>query len=432
MPSNRVTCNLLPCSGELPLPRFAHGAAFLQKPKSKQQIIVFGGYTNKVESDMYKFSVHKCRWKKVNFADGDGTPCERANHSVVVRYRVNSATLCEEEPLKLVIFGGMNASGRLNDMFEFDLGTKCWSKVEIRGLSVPKPRATHSGVVRYVHATDERLVVFAGWNGYNYVSMLIAAHACHSSLTAQFNDLWEFSFQTHEWTALPNTQPPCPRNTHCAVMRNRHVMVVFGGNLINKRFNDLYEYSFKTFSWTRIEPQGSVVPTERGAARAAMIPGRDKLLVYGGKQDSFHSTKLNDMYVFDFAHKTWIQVLPDPIWQHSNPGYPPRLSSFVLFFSSCNGASCKILCFGGCKNDDSYSNQVWQFTLDSNDAISREQRILSMLTHKKLTDVLISCTSASRHQPGTTSCISSLVVQTIGYSFGGNCKNNFDSMMVES
>ena len=87
---------------------------------------------------------------------------------------------------KIVLFGGIDFVGPLNDTWEWD-GTE-WSQVADIG---PPPRTLHKMVY---NADDNRMVLFGGRN--NTVSM---------------NDTWEWDGT--EWSQVADTGPP-PRTWH--------------------------------------------------------------------------------------------------------------------------------------------------------------------------------------------------------------------------
>ena len=55
------------------------------------------------------------------------------------------AVSCGEGGQRLVIFGGYNAEGFLSDVWEFDLGTREWARVDIAAGPAPPRRAYFRG-----------------------------------------------------------------------------------------------------------------------------------------------------------------------------------------------------------------------------------------------------------------------------------------------
>jgi len=61
----------------------------------------------------------------------------------------------------IYIFGGYNGSSRFNDLCEYNLERKRWNRIDAKG-AIPSRRFGHSGVV---HAASNRLIIFGGWDG---------------------------------------------------------------------------------------------------------------------------------------------------------------------------------------------------------------------------------------------------------------------------
>lgn len=119
----------------------------------------------------------------------------------------------------IYIFGGYNGSSRFNDLCEYNLSAKRWTRIDAGG-SVPSRRFGHSGVV---HAASNRLIVFGGWDGRDTL-----------------NDLYEYNFVTREWRKM-NTRGISPphRYRHTAVISGDNMFVFGGVDKTHSRFNDL-------------------------------------------------------------------------------------------------------------------------------------------------------------------------------------------------
>lgn len=95
---------------------------------------VYGGYiSDKAEylSNILSFNIDQQTWEVVYKGDNsDKDPQGRSNFSMV-EYKGN-----------LLIFGGTNGVKTLNDMWNFNLTSKKWEKLEC--LDTPQPRRGHS------------------------------------------------------------------------------------------------------------------------------------------------------------------------------------------------------------------------------------------------------------------------------------------------
>jgi Kelch motif protein/galactose oxidase-like protein len=121
------------------------------------------------------------------------------------------------DPLRdvMLVFGGSDATGLVNDLWQLTLGaTPTWSAVAAAGTP-PPGRSRHSAIYDPVR---DRMVVFGGYSPGN----------------VQMNDVWALSLSgTPTWSQLaPDGTPPLAREGHEAIYdAGRDRMVVYGGQL---------------------------------------------------------------------------------------------------------------------------------------------------------------------------------------------------------
>ena len=171
---------------------------------------------------------------------------------------------------KFVLFGGFDGARWLNDMFEFDLQTNIWSKVEAKG-TLPSVRSCPAW------AKDDRYVYIHG--GYDGVERKADFFACDLS--------------TYTWTELPcKGVAPSPRYFHsCCIHGNK--LYTYGGYNGSDRLADMLAYDFETNHWSEVDCTNGERPSGRSSLVAQVY--ENSLYIFGGYNGS---TVLNDFYKF--------------------------------------------------------------------------------------------------------------------------------------
>jgi len=286
LPAAAQTWDPLGPSGTFPAPRQYAVAAL---DPGANQMIVFGGTADYSEGyiDVWRLSLSG------NFA---WTPVQPAG--TLPSYGASSAVY-DAANSRLIVFGGLaggpggtillgNQASVLSNTIGVN-GTPTWSQLNPIG-GPPAARDGHSAVY---DATNNRMIVFGGFNG-----------------SAHLNDVWVLSNAnglggTPTWTPLsPAGNPPAARATHNAVYdaaNNR--MIIFGGSTANVLLNDVWVLSNAnglggTPTWTPLSPAG-VPPAARVIATAAFDPITDELILFGGASTA---SALGDVWTLSNAN----------------------------------------------------------------------------------------------------------------------------------
>ncbi|CAM6005868.1 unnamed protein product [Sphagnum balticum] len=174
----------------------------------------------------------------------------------------------------MYIFGGSDGNDSRNDIYEFDLVTANWKKIESKG-NIPTPREGHSACL----IESRYIVIYGGWNG-----------------EKTFDDLYVFDVTTSAWKLIEKRSgaEPIPRESQsCCMIRD--YMYVFGGQginiLVNGRtyenfFNDLYRFKViledGKFSavWEKLEPKGRK-PSKRSSHSSCAYKNRYMYIIGG-------------------------------------------------------------------------------------------------------------------------------------------------------
>ena len=185
-----------------PPARAAQTAVF--DPKHRR-LIVFGGRVTEKNraaedrNDVWVLSLKpEPRWQHVIPLGGAPSP------------RSGCAGVFDPARERMVLFGGQDASGLLNDVWELSLnGRPRWRQLHPAGAP-PSPRHRHTATL---DPASDRMLVFAGWDGW------------------YTNDLWQLDFSELAWSRLRLEGPvPPPRAAHTTVLASdRRGLIVFGG-----------------------------------------------------------------------------------------------------------------------------------------------------------------------------------------------------------
>jgi hypothetical protein len=188
-------------------------------------------------------------------------------------------------------------------------------------LSEEKPGCRENNGV--VIGDASRVYLFGGYNG-----------------TSWLNDLWMFDIDTQRWTCIQESSDPRADDTQSAIgeparmnangVRGRvpsrrfgyvsvvhnHKFVLFGGFDGSRWLNDMYEFDFATKTWTEIIVRGAL-PSVRSCPAWA----KDDTHVYiQGGYDGVE--RKADFFACDLATYTWTEMPclgtpPSPRYFHS-------------------------------------------------------------------------------------------------------------------
>jgi N-acetylneuraminic acid mutarotase len=248
-------------SGDLPPPRTAHTATW---DPTASRLLVFGGYDGSPLNDLWAYQPGSNSWGLV-LPTGMPPPA-RYEHTAVW------------DPItsQLLVFGGYDGTGLLNDLWAYRPGNNSWVLLPPNG-GAPPARWEHAAVW---DPTTSQMLVFGGTtaNGYS-------------------NDLWAYRPGNNSWVPLmPSTMLPPSRWGHTAVWDpNASQMLVFGGgDTSTSRLNDLWAYQPGSTSWVQVMPSGAP-PSGRTDHTAVWQPGASQMLVFGGATASGF---LNDFWAY--------------------------------------------------------------------------------------------------------------------------------------
>lgn len=243
-------------NGDVPSPRRAHSATMVDK-----RLFVFaGGDGPHYFRDLYVFDTVSLRWSKPEVL-GNAVPTAR---------RAHSANYWNGH---IIIFGGGNGVGALNDVWLLDVRDP--SRLEWKELScdgkIPIGRGYHTGNV-----VDDKLIVIGGSDG-------------HMS----FNDIHVLRLDTRTWYQV-KTDEVHNRLGHTSTQVGSYLFV-FGGHDSKGYSNEILTLNLVNLQWEPRRVCGQR-PAGRGYHQAWLKDSR--LFVHGGfdGKDVF-----DDLYLLDLA-----------------------------------------------------------------------------------------------------------------------------------
>ncbi|PWZ30207.1 Acyl-CoA-binding domain-containing protein 4 [Zea mays] len=269
----------LSVSGQLPKPRYKHGAVVIQ-----QKMYVFGGNHNgRYLGDIQVLDFKTLSWSKLE-AKSQAEPSESAGavpfsacagHSVCL----SSYFLCAFMIVK-----------------EFDPQTCTWSTLRTYGRS-PSSRGGQS-----VTLVGDTLVVFGG-----------EGHG-----RSLLNDLHILDLETMTWDEFETTgTPPSPRSEHAAACFAERYLLIFGGGSHSTCFSDLHLLDTQTMEWSRPKQQG-VTPESR-AGHAGVTIGEYWFITGGGNsRKGVSDTLVLNLSTYEWSVLTNLEARAPPVSEVSS------------------------------------------------------------------------------------------------------------------
>ncbi|ESR61052.1 kelch repeat protein [Citrus sinensis] len=263
-----LTWSVADVTGDVPPPRVGVTMAAVG-----HTIYMFGGRdgTHKELNELYSFDTRTNQWTLLS--NGDAGPPHRSYHSTAADDR------------HVYIFGGCGVSGRLNDLWGFDVVDRKWIQYPSAGENC-KGRGGPGLIV-----TQGKIWVVYGFAG------------------VEVDDVHCFDPAHAQWAQVETSgEKPTARSVFSTVGIGKHI-VVYGGEVdpsdlghlgAGKFAGELYSLDTETLVWTRWDdgPGSDHHPGPRGwcAFAGGLRGGKHGLLVYGGNSPS--NDRLDDIYFF--------------------------------------------------------------------------------------------------------------------------------------
>lgn len=207
---------------------------------------------------------------------------------------------------KVVVFGGFDGVGYLNDTWTFDGVT--WTQV----VTSPAPSPRTNAQMAYDSLTHQ-VVLYGGYNGTNYLG-----------------DTWLWDGTTSHWSHVRTAhRPPAVTGPMVFADPNGHVDL-YGG--FDGRFYQLKMFQWTGSDWMPLSPP--MVPYARSSAAVATDAFTHEVVLFGGLAD------VNPVNTWTYNDTTWtLQSRPiQPEWVYGgSAAFDPKLQAVVLFGGGSGG-----------------------------------------------------------------------------------------------
>lgn len=285
---------------------------------------------------------------------------------------------------QLLLFGGRNQQGLLNDSWAFDLDSLSWQELVPAGATRPPARFS---MVAGFDPTHNRLLISTGEgeNGFfNDVWAFDLTHYSWSERTVggnkpnerygaagaisgdgnwlylthgftangRFDDTWAFHLDSDSWVNVsPGGQRPLPRCLHTVAMSGANNLVLFGGCASGFGpcpLND--SWLFSNNSWSEIG--ATTRPEPRQFTSLVATSNEQEFLLFGGEGEG--GSNLNDLWLLNTAQASWQQ------WQPAGATPAGRRGHSALWINGFNGdGPGYMILFGGRGDGQLYFNDLW-------------------------------------------------------------------------
>lgn len=261
-------------------------------------------------------------------SQGDAQQWEKVSTNSPPPARRHATAIFDPVANRMIVFGGATASGNVNDVWSFAVGSSQWTNITPSAGAAPPPRLGHTAIY---DQQSRRMIIWSGQG------------------SGFYNDAWAFDLATLTWQELsPVGTKPNQRYGSAAVYDPvNHSLVITAGFTDAGRFNDTQALRLGSNQWVNVTPAGTK-PVPRCLHTASYDAQRQRMMLYAGQS----AGALNDFWAFDLTANAWMEItaIPRPTGR---------------FFSSSVVAESRFLVFGGSSGGVSL-NDTWSFDLEQN------------------------------------------------------------------
>ena len=263
---------------EHPSKRWGHSVILFNK-----SMIIFGGrHLQRSLSNIYALDFTTLTWSKIEPCGNP--PPARDSHSAVI---YNNSDM--------IIFGGNGSTGKLNDLWNFNLNDKKWNRIMAEGYS-PKPRDGHLSSLIY----KKYMVIYAGLDDKDKV----------------INDICIFDIEKKKWLEceLEGNISQNKDGQSCCLVGD--IMYLFGGQgpEDDEYSNDLVMLKINIDDNPKIKPKATISPVEinnniRPKERAShcCVAYKEQFLIITGGEGK-KKEPLDDIWIFDLKAKCYTEI----------------------------------------------------------------------------------------------------------------------------
>jgi len=148
-----------------------------------------------------------------------------------------------------------------NDLYQFNLDTRIWKKLEGTGVPPPCVRA-HCAII---YRNSMYITCGYGQNGH-----------CQ--------DLYKYDIAKNTWSIIPTTGTPPLARSRARAVCYENKMIILGGwdRSLPAHFSDVYEFNFDCSRWTKLDVKLNSQELEMGIGQHSATIQDHKIFVFGG------------------------------------------------------------------------------------------------------------------------------------------------------
>jgi N-acetylneuraminic acid mutarotase len=246
--------------------------------------------------------------------------------------RMGASAVYDPDQKQMIVFGGVDGTVYMNDLWAFDFASNRWSQLNTVGTVVPEPRAFQTAVY---DPTNRRVLMWSGQTAGGFLTD-VSVWALNLSSTT-----WIY------WEKLPSTTNVPARYGSVGVLvpfGNR--LIIFGGFGNTGQLDDTYQLD-NSYVWQLLLPR-TYVPHARSFHTATYDPFYKRVIIFGGQSSKY----LDGLWAFSPDSTKWDSVATTTSLQPEGR----YLGSTVTTQDN------QIILFGG-RTASGDTNDVWQFSI---------------------------------------------------------------------
>jgi hypothetical protein len=298
----------------------------------------------------------------------------------------------------IILFGGQNEKGPMNDMWMYDPVNNTWSQQHPVTALLPSPRTARSLVyaegllilVGGITSSTPRIKDHNTWiynlskntwtagppipdsSGYGFhpefvydsanrvVVLLSGREDTSNNEKTVVSQTWKFDVTQNTWTRVfPATSPSPSHHPFLVFDSVNKKVILFGGEhyTTRPRFNDTWTYDVSSNIWTQIFPATN--PSPRAFHEMVYDSHNQQVILFGGFLFRQAQPLTNETWVYNIRANTWIQVknpnTPSPRFHHAMV-YDPISKKVILF-----GGGTVMCREPGCHITTGFVNDTWVY-----------------------------------------------------------------------
>ena len=236
---------------------------------------------------------------------------------------------------RVYLFGGYNGQAWLNDLWTFDIQTKCWTCLQESSDDTNATNTTNTTAARPTTARNEneaRRLSIGVHEDRDHFGNPNAGSLLHQEILSVSNNENNNSVDGDISIGIEEEKIPSRRFGYVSVVHNNK-FILWGGFDGNQWLNDMYEFDFERRKWREIRARGQL-PSVRSCPAWCKD---DKYVYIHGGYDGVE--RKSDFYSCDLSSYTWTEMPskgtpPPPRYFHSCCLYDDKMFTYAGYSGS--------------------------------------------------------------------------------------------------